>query len=297
MAGRDQRMANRASKTAWGPIVQVAFEQFVPQSQRIIQDALAYQFLPASMRMYVSMGRSGIVRNRLFAIIDSRVPGVRGGIVCRKRYIKEKLVEMLGRDLRALVILGAGMDTLAYRIPELSTLQAFEVDLPEIIEAKKAVLIRLFKKVPEHVKLVPVDFDRQELGMALHEVGYSHESKSFFVWEGVTQYISEAAVGKVFGSLQNTSQGSRLVFTYVRKDFIDGQNMYDLEMLYRLTRQKREFWQFGMHPGEVSDFLEAYGWRELEQVGSAEYQQRYLQPAGRVMPVMAVERCVYAEKL
>jgi len=289
-------MTNRASRTAWGPIVQVAIEQFVPQSQRIIQDNLAYRFLPASLRLYTSIGRSRTVRNWLFAIIERRVPGIRGGILCRKRYIDEKLVEMLGYGLQALVILGAGMDTLAYRLPELSTLQVYEVDLPETIEAKQTVLIRLFGKIPEHVKLVPVDFDRQGLGGALQEAGYSNESKNFFVWEGVTQYISESAVDKVFGFLQNASRGSRLVFTYIRKDFIDGHKLYDLEMLYRQTRLKQEFWQYGMQPGEVAGILDTYGWRELEQVGSAEYQQRYLQPIDRVMPVMEVERAVYAEK-
>jgi len=234
----------------------------------------------------------------LFAIIERRVPGIRGGILCRKRYIDDKFLEMVGHDLRALVILGAGMDTLAYRIPELSTLQVYEIDLPETIEAKKAVLIRLFGEVPDHVRLVPVDFNRQELGKVLKEAGYSQESPSFFIWEGVTQYLLDAAVGQVFGFLQNASSGSHLLFTYIRKDFIDGQKMYDLEVLYRLMKcLKKEFWQFGMQPGEVSDFLEAYGWRELEQVGSTEYQQRYLQPAGRIMPVMEVERCVYAEKL
>jgi methyltransferase (TIGR00027 family) len=290
-------MANRASRTAWGPIVQVAFEQFVPKSQRIIQDDLAYQFLPASFKLYVSLGRFRTIRNWLFAIIERRVPGIRGGILCRKRYIDDKIVEMSSHDFRALVILGAGMDTLAYRAPELSKLQVYEVDLPETIEAKKAVLIRLFGKVPDTVRLVHVDFDRQEVGKVLQEAGYSYESRSFYIWEGVTQYISEAAVGRIFGFLQNASRGSRLVFTYVRKDFIDGQKMYDLEVLYRLMKRlTKESWQFGMQPEEVSNFLDAYGWRELEQVGSVEYQQRYLQPAGRIMPVMEVERCVYAEK-
>ena len=120
-------------------MVQVAFEQFVPQSQRIIQDALAYQFLPASFKLYVSLGRFRTIRNWLFAIIERRVPGIRGGILCRKRYIDDKIVEMSSHDFRALVILGAGMDTLAYRTPELSKLQVYEVDLKETIEAKKAI--------------------------------------------------------------------------------------------------------------------------------------------------------------
>jgi len=290
-------MANRASRTAWGPIVQVAFEQYVPHPQRIIQDGLAYHFLPPSMKLYVSVGRSDTVRNQLFAIVERRVPGIRGGILCRKRYIHEKLLDRMHRGLQTLVILGAGMDTLAYRIPDVSTLQVYEVDLPEIIERKKAVLIRLFGKVPDQIRLVSVDFNRQEVGEVIQEAGYTYESRSIFIWEGVTQYISESAIGKIFGFIQKACLGSWLVFTYIRKDFIEGQKMYDLEVLYRLTRQQKEFWQFGMNPGEVSDFLETYGWRELDQAGSAEYQQRYFQPSGRIMPVMEVERCVYAEKI
>jgi O-methyltransferase involved in polyketide biosynthesis len=72
--------------------------------------------------------------------------------------------------------------------------------------------------------------------------------------------------------------------------------MYGLEVLYRQTRVRQQFWQFGMEPGQVSAFLKSYGWRELEQAGSAEYQARYLLLAGRVMPVMEIERSVYAEK-
>jgi O-methyltransferase involved in polyketide biosynthesis len=72
--------------------------------------------------------------------------------------------------------------------------------------------------------------------------------------------------------------------------------MYGLDLLYRQTRVQKQLWQFGMEPGEVGAFLETYGWQELEQAGSAEYQARYLRPAGRIMPVMAVERSVYAEK-
>jgi methyltransferase (TIGR00027 family) len=188
------------------------------------------------------------------------------------------------------------MDTRAYRIPGLSALQVFEVDLPEVVTDKQAILKRLFGEVPAHVRFVPVDFDHQDLAKALQDAGYSPEGPSFFIWEGVTQYITGAGVRKVFEFIGKASPGSRLVFTYICQDFIDGQKRYGLDALYQQTRVGKQLWQFGMEPGKVGAFLETYGWRELEQVESAEYQARYLQTAGRVMPVMAIERSVYAEK-
>jgi O-methyltransferase involved in polyketide biosynthesis len=101
----------------------------------------------------------------------------------------------------------------------------------------------------------------------------------------------------VFAYLQKACPGSRLVFTYILQDFIAGRQMYGLEVLYRQTRFRQQLWQFGLEPAEMGAFLESYGWRELEQVECAEYQARYLQPVGRAMPVMAVERAVYAEKV
>jgi methyltransferase (TIGR00027 family) len=292
----EQHITHRAARTAWGPTVQVALEQFVPQPQRIIIDPLAYRFLPAIMRALLIAVSPNAIRNRLLSLLERRVPGVRGGILCRKRYIDDKLMEALKHGIGSLVILGAGMDTRAYKQPELSTLRVYEVDLPEVIENKKSVLRRVFGEVPTQVRFAPVDFDRQDVERGLQEAGFSQEETSFFIWEGVTQYITEAAVRKVFEFLEKARPGSRLVFTYICKDFIDGLKMYDLEVLYRQTRVTKQLWQFGMEPGKVSAFLESYGWRDLEQVGSAEYQERYLKPAGRSMPVMGVERAVYAEK-
>ncbi len=277
-------------------MVQVVLEQAVPQPQRIICDDLAYRFLPAPLRLLVNVVRPEPIRKVLLAVMERQVPGVRGGILCRKRYIDEKLLEALACGIEAVVILGAGMDTRACRIPGLSALRVYEVDLPENIAVKQAILERLFGSVPSHVSLVSVDFGRQDLGRALEEGGFSPENQCFFIWEGVTQYITQAAVCQVFAFLEKARPGSRLVFTFISQDFIDGGKLYGLEVLYRQTRLRNQLWQFGMQSGQVGAFFESYGWRELEQVGSAEYQARYLRPVGRVMPVMEVERAVHAEK-
>ena len=286
----------RVAFTAYRVMFYIALEQFQPDDHRIIHDNLARQMLPRRMQLLASLFRFSPLRMGFLSLIDHFFPGVLGTI-CRKRYIDDKLVEALGTGIDSVVILGSGLDTCAYRIPMLSTLQVYEVDLPQTIAYKERKLQQLYGSVPSHVKLIPIDFDRQALGEVLTSHGYSHDQKSFFIWEGVTQYISETAVRTVFEFLAGARPGSRIVFTYIVKDFIDGENTYGLERLYRMTMGKNPMWQFGLHPSHVAAFLGEYLWKEVEQVGADEYRRRYLEPAGRTEAALEIERAVCAEKI
>jgi len=171
------------------------------------------------------------------------------------------------------------------------------VDLPENSQRKKAALQKLFGDIPAHVTLVPVDFESQDLDALLAAHGYRTEYKTFFVWEAVTQYLTEAGVRKTFDFLARAQAGSRLVFTYIRKDFIDGTVLYGQDRLYQIYRVQRQLWRFGWQPEKVAAFLAEYAWQELEQVGAQEYTDRYLKPYRRPMAVLEIERTVFAEKL
>lgn len=290
-------MENKAARTASGPIFQVALEQSLPESRRLIHDPLAYQFLPASLKNIVNLCRLDFIHQALLKLINLGGPGIRGGILCRKRYIADQLNLALNAGIHSVVVLGCGFDTLAYRIPECSSKTVYEVDLPQVIQAKQALLQRLFGRIPAHVKLVAMDFNVEDLGCVMQRAGYEPDEPAFFVWEGVTQYIPEEAIRKVFDFLQPAAAGSQLVFTYIRKDFLDGTNLYGQKFLYRQTRLVKQLWQFGLHPGEVGAFLEHYSWKELDQAGSAEYQVRYLEPLNRKLSVMQVERVVHAHRV
>jgi O-methyltransferase involved in polyketide biosynthesis len=71
----------------------------------------------------------------------------------------------------------------------------------------------------------------------------------------VTQYLTEAGVRKTFDFLGTAAPGSRLVFTYVRKDFLDGTALYGGESAYQEFVVKRQLWHFGMDPNQVAEFL------------------------------------------
>jgi methyltransferase (TIGR00027 family) len=224
---------------------------------------------------------------------------IRGGwanFLSRKRYVDDQLEKAIAKGVDAVVILGAGYDTRAYRLPELAGVPVCEVDLPGNIARKAAAVRRCFGRVPERVKLLAMDFETDNLAERLEAEGYGSGRRIFYVWEGVTPYLTETAMRQTMADLAGAAPGSGLVFTFIRKDFLDGQAMYGARGIYEEAVVKRGLWHFGLHPDEVGEFLAEYGWREMEQVGPDEYTDRYLRPAGRDEPVSEIERAVYAER-
>jgi methyltransferase (TIGR00027 family) len=150
--------------------------------------------------------------------------------------------------------------------------------------------------MPRSVHLVALDFESDELSAILAEHGYRADYRTFFVWEGVTQYLSVDAVHSTLGQLRDAPPGSRLVFTYVRRDFIEGKNFYGAKSAYRRFREKQQIWHFGLHPDEVAAFIAAYGWRLVEQAGPDYFVQHYIEPAGRNLTASELEWSAYAAK-
>jgi methyltransferase (TIGR00027 family) len=286
---------NPAAQTAFGPMVQAAIEQYEAPERRLVFDDLALPMLPAGQRTLVRAMRWPLLRGMTISAGERTVPGSWSLIACRKRYIDDKLDETLG-DIDSAVVLGAGMDTRAYRLARRSDIPVFEVDLPVNIERKKVAVRRALGKVPASVHLVPLDFERDDLIDALTRSGYRPEARTFFIWEGVTQYLTEDAVRVTLGALQATAAGSRLVFTYVRRDFIDGVNVYGAATLYKRFRQRQQVWRFGLDPDEVAAFIGEYGWQLLEQAGPDYYMRNYIEPTGRRLAASQLEWSAYAEK-
>nr|MDT0522517.1 SAM-dependent methyltransferase [Streptomyces sp. DSM 41633] len=150
--------------------------------------------------------------------------------------------------------------------------------------------------VPPSVHLVPVDFENDDLAAELARHGHRGEHRTFFVWEGVTQYLTADGVRSTFEFLRSAAPGSRLAFTYVRSDFIDGTHRYGAESLYRRFRVRSQLWQFGLEPDRVAAFIEPYGWQLTEQAGPDYLTEHYISPAGRKLTASQVEWIAYAEK-
>ncbi|MBV8713641.1 MAG: SAM-dependent methyltransferase [Chloroflexi bacterium] len=282
--------------TAFGPQFIVAVEQFTEPRRRIVHDALARRMLPPATRLAIAACAWNVVRNQIVTWSERRFPGLWGSLLCRKRYGDDQYVEARSRGIGHVVLLGAGLDDRAYRGLTTPPPQTFELDLPDNSEYKRRRLVSIFSRVPPHARLIAVDFESADLSTCLGANGFRDDLPSLFIWEAVTQYLTETAVRRTLTALSRSAAGSRLIFTYVRRDFLDGTNLYQLPGLYAQFVGKQRLWHFGLDPSEVNALLQEYGWAEREQVGATEYRQRYLEPLGRQLGVTDVERFVLAER-
>jgi methyltransferase (TIGR00027 family) len=287
-------MANAAASTGIMPTVLVAIEQCFPKSQRIIDDPLAARMLPIGARMCVRLLRLPWMRDWLIGLSEKNDPGIWGSLLVRKRYIDEK-VEASRSEIEAVVSLGAGFDTRPFRLPTLANVSMWEIDQRENIETKAKRLRQALGAIPANLKLVTVDFDRDDLGAILASQGYSAKNRTFFVWEAVTQYLTEQGVRATFDWLAKAAPGSRLAFSYVRKGFLTGETLYGWESGYKRFVSTK-VWLFGMEPQDCAAFIEEYGWRVIEDLGYDELRVRYIGLTGRSLTSTPVERIVYAEK-
>ncbi|MBV8181168.1 MAG: SAM-dependent methyltransferase, partial [Mycobacterium sp.] len=133
---------NPAAQTAFGPMVLVAVEQNEPPDRRLVDDDLAARFLPASARWLVAATRPTLLRRLLVTATERSGPGLWTNFACSKRYIADKVTEALD-DIDAVVVLGAGLDTLAYRLARQTPIPIFEVDQPVNIERKADTVRRV----------------------------------------------------------------------------------------------------------------------------------------------------------
>jgi methyltransferase (TIGR00027 family) len=225
-------MTEAAAKTSTGPIFVVAIEQSFPKNQRIINDNLALKIMPFSYRVFTRIMRIGFIRDWMINWYEKNVPGTWGGMLCRKKYINDKLNSM-AHQIDGVVNLGAGLDTRAYTLNSISNLPIWELDQNQVIKNKEKRLANIFDEIPDNVKNVRIDFDHEDIGDALKKHGYSNDKKIFFICEAVTQYLDEKSVKRMFNFLSHAHAGSKIVFTYVIKDFIEGKKMYDMEFFYK----------------------------------------------------------------
>jgi methyltransferase (TIGR00027 family) len=271
-----------ASRTAEQNALFRALESSRPERRRVCDDPLARHFLtwPLTLVMRLTAIPGGARFARSF--IDRRWPGVRSSVVARTRLIDDVIAVALEKDIEQLVILGAGFDSRAYRIPRLRAIDVFEVDHPDTQSAKQAVLKRLFSALPEHVRFVAVDFKRDDLMSAMRMAGYRESARTFILWEGVSNYLTDIAVDLTLRWCARASAGSLLLFTYVHRDVLTNPSAYaGARNLFASLEKAGERFTFGMEPSHVPRYLAERGLSLESDVGAAEYRERYFGAAAR----------------
>lgn len=269
-----------ASRTAQYMALFRAIETTRPAASRLFDDPFAILFLRPAYQLLVRLCRLRALRDVVPRLIDRRVPGARTSAIARTRLIDDLLLAAIG-DIQQVVILGAGYDCRAYRLPALARLRVFEVDHPDTLERKRSRLQQALTSLPAHVRFVGTDFDRRGAAEALAATDHDATGRTFFIWEGVTNYLSAAAVDATFRWIGSAAPGSAVAFTYVDRRVLEQPTaFYGAERLLREVRELGETWTFGLDPAETPNYLSARGLRLTEDIGAADFRLRYLKDRG-----------------
>ena len=142
-------------------------------------------------------------------------PRMRWFIAARSRIAEDALNVAVENGARQLVVLGAGLDTLAFRTALAGRLRMFEVDHPATQAWKREKLAAAGIAVPDTLSFVAIDFERERLADALGAAGFDPAARSFFSWLGVVPYLTEQAVFSTLGFIAGLPGGAEVVFDYV----------------------------------------------------------------------------------
>ena len=168
-----------------------------------------------------------------------------------------------------------------------------EVDHPSTQAAKTSRLHRMLGTLPPHVVFVPLDFATEGFGRAMDAAGFDGATRTVWIWEGVTNYLTAEAVDATLRYVATSAPGSRLLFTYVHRGVLDGSTVFaGTDALVATLRRAGEPWTFGIDPATLRAFLTARGLALAADSGAAEYRARYL---GRPMSGYEFYRAAVAE--
>jgi methyltransferase (TIGR00027 family) len=200
----------------------------------------------------------------------------------RHRFAEDRLQQAVERRVRQVILLGAGLDSLALRRPELAeNVTLVEVDHPDSQRWKLARFEELGLATPSVVYL-PVDFGRESLAARLAEAGVRLDQATFFSWLGVTQYIDRAATDATLDLVARRPPGSEVVFDFiVRDDLLDPLERAFSEAAAGHSAARGEPWLTYFDPRELEAHLGGLGFATIERLTPSLAASRYYpgQPA------------------
>jgi len=198
-------------------------------------------------------------------------------VLSRARYTEDRLAMAVERGVGQYVLIGAGLDTFAFRRPDLrDRLQVFELDHPRSQALKRERLIAAGLADPPNLHFCAIDFERESVAEALGRISFRPDQPAVFAWLGVTMYLTRAAIEGTWRATRRVAApGSELVFDFIHSDALAGKASPAIRKLLERTRAVGEPIITGLDPATLGAELQATGWALIEQLDAAEIDRRY----------------------
>jgi methyltransferase (TIGR00027 family) len=270
---------------------------------KIFNDSLAHQMITDEVRITIEQGMAGFMQlldpvlaascpDRSTALAWAmRAMAGPANIICRARYTEDCLEQAIRQGVQQYVILGAGMDTFAFRRKELlDKIQVFEVDHPDMQAYKRRHLAEVGWEKPAQLHFIPVDFTQESLTTALNrELAYNPETLSFFSWLGVTYYLPRDAVFSTLRAITDIAPvGSKISFDYHHTDiFVPEKTSKAMQLGMEQMRRMGEPIITGFEPSSLATDLTRLGLRIYEDLNQTDVEERYFK--GRTDGYHAIE--------
>jgi methyltransferase (TIGR00027 family) len=219
----------------------------------IFTDSLAYTLLGESAETFVGYHRE---HGDHPVLVAARVD-----VTTRARYTETRLAAAISRGVTQYVILGAGLDSYAYRAP--GAVRVFEVDHPDTQNWKRARL----PEIPDSVTFVPVDLETEPLAENLVKAGFDPLLPAMITWLGVTMYLTRDAVDSTLAVLGSFAAGTELIVDHMLPASLrDAAAQSYVDQVSPALAERGEPWQTFLSPPDLAALLESHGLHAIEQV-------------------------------
>jgi methyltransferase (TIGR00027 family) len=257
----------RFSRTAYKVAIRRAAHQIFDQP-KVLDDPLAVPIVGAEAAD--KLLASPKERNHLIA------RAFRAFMAARSRYAEDQLTKAVEHGVAQYVVLGAGLDTFAYRNPHSANLRVFEVDHPATQVWKLERLHAAGIAVPPSLRFVPVDFERQTLAAGLKEGGFDSGSPAFFSWLGVTPYLTRESCMATLRFIAQLPRGSGVAFDFaVDPKLLNLRQRLALYAISKRVAAAGEPFRLFFRPTELEKELRNMGFQRTEILGTEEINARY----------------------
>jgi methyltransferase (TIGR00027 family) len=255
------------SRTAFGAAAHRAAHQDL-EGGRIFADPLAWTILGAAREVVLDRA------------LELNRPWMRLFIAVRHRFAEDGLTAAVEGGTKQVVVLGAGLDTFAYR-NQYDGVRVFEVDFPATGDWKAERLRESGITVPDNTVFVGCDFEHEDFLERLVASGFEPGLPAYFMWLGVVPYISRDAIVTTLDRIGDLS-GAEVVFDYPAPTAgLSGRARAMRAAFERRVAELGEPLKERFRPDEMAEILRAAGFTDVEDLGRAEIASRYFGlPAG-----------------